>query len=110
MFLLPPRSTRTDTLFPDTTLCRSRKLQPDAITLDLGLSDIDGFVLLDLWKHDPQTSHIPIHVVSGADEASAVLDMGALGVTAKPAGHDELSRVFGALAEDRKSTRLNSSH
>src|SRR3546814_15823785 len=25
--------------------------------------------------------------------------MGALGVTAKPAGHDELSRVFGALAE-----------
>src|SRR3546814_665351 len=67
--------------------------------LDLGLSDIDGFVLLDLLKHDPQTSHIPIHVVSGADEASAVLDMGALGVTAKPAGHDELSRVFGALAE-----------
>src|SRR3546814_19586606 len=67
--------------------------------LDLGLSDIDGFVLLDLLKHDPQTSHIPIHVVSGADEASAVLDMGALGVTATPAGHDELSRVFGALAE-----------
>ena len=29
------------------TLAMARKLQPDAITLDLGLSDIDGFVLLD---------------------------------------------------------------
>jgi hypothetical protein len=25
-------------------------------------------VLLDLLKHDPQTSHVPIHVISGADK------------------------------------------
>ncbi len=43
----------------------ARKLQPSAITLDLGLSDIDGFVLLDLLKHDPETAHIPVHVISG---------------------------------------------
>jgi CheY-like chemotaxis protein len=42
------------------TLAMARKLQPDAITLDLGLSDIDGFVLLDLLKHDPMTRHLPI--------------------------------------------------
>ena len=47
------------------TLAMARKLQPTAITLDLGLADIDGFVLLDLLKHDPQTSHVPIHVISG---------------------------------------------
>jgi CheY-like chemotaxis protein len=47
------------------TLAMARKLQPDAITLDLGLSDINGFVLLDLLKHDPLTSGIPIHVISG---------------------------------------------
>ena len=51
------------------TLAMARKLQPTAITLDLGLADIDGFVLLDLLKHDPETSHVPIHVISGADRS-----------------------------------------
>ena len=72
----------------------ARKLQPDAITLDLGLSDIDGFVLLDLLKHDPRTSHVPIHVISGADRLTSVVDMGAFGVTEKPADQETLARVF----------------
>jgi HAMP domain-containing protein/signal transduction histidine kinase/CheY-like chemotaxis protein len=76
------------------TLALARKLQPHAITLDLGLSDINGFVLLDLLKHDPMTSGIPIHVISGADDASAVTRMGAFGVTQKPANPDELTEVF----------------
>src|SRR5206468_5467553 len=71
------------------TLAMARKLQPAAITLDLGLSDIDGFVLLDLLKHDPQTRDLPIHVISGAEHAGSVVDMGAFGVTEKPASHDE---------------------
>jgi len=80
------------------TLAMARKLQPDAITLDLGLSDIDGWVLLDLLKHDPQTRHLPIHVISGAAEMASVIDMGAFGITAKPADRDELAGVFGKLA------------
>jgi signal transduction histidine kinase/HAMP domain-containing protein/DNA-binding response OmpR family regulator len=76
------------------TLAMARKLQPAAITLDLGLSDIDGFVLLDLLKHDPQTSHVPIHVISGADKLSSVIDMGAFGVTEKPADQEDLAQVF----------------
>jgi CheY-like chemotaxis protein len=76
------------------TLAMARKLQPDAITLDLGLSDINGFVLLDLLKHDPLTAGIPIHVISGADDASSVTRLGAFGVTEKPADPDELTEVF----------------
>jgi CheY-like chemotaxis protein len=80
------------------TLAMARKLQPDAITLDLGLSDIDGYVLLDLLKHDPQTRHVPIHVISGADKLGSVIDMGAFGVTEKPAEEEKLAEVFSGLA------------
>jgi signal transduction histidine kinase/CheY-like chemotaxis protein len=81
------------------TLAMARKLQPTAITLDLGLTDIDGFVLLDLLKHDPITSHLPIHVISGADHAESVMTMGAFGVTPKPAAHEDLSAVFRTLRD-----------
>ncbi|MBB5711051.1 HAMP domain-containing protein [Sphingomonas xinjiangensis] len=85
------------------TLALVRKLQPHAITLDLGLSDIDGFVLLDLLKHDPQTRHLPIHVISGADKVAKALDLGADGVTEKPADKDVLAAVFRDLAEQART-------
>ncbi|MEO6216489.1 MAG: response regulator, partial [Sphingomonas sp.] len=81
------------------TLALARKLQPGAITLDLGLSDIDGFVLLDLLRHDPQTMHLPIHVISGAERLATAVNMGAFGATEKPADADTLARVFRNLAE-----------
>ena len=58
------------------TLALVRKLKPDAITLDLGLADIDGWVLLDLLKHDADSAHLPIHVISGASQLQSVVDMG----------------------------------
>jgi signal transduction histidine kinase/DNA-binding response OmpR family regulator len=82
------------------TLAMARKLQPSAITLDLGLADIDGFVLLDLLKHDPDTRHVPIHVISGVDRSTSALAMGAFGITEKPAERAELVRVFTALREE----------
>jgi signal transduction histidine kinase/DNA-binding response OmpR family regulator/HAMP domain-containing protein len=94
------------------TLAMARKLQPTAITLDLGLADIDGFVLLDLLKHDPDTKHVPIHVISGVDRSRSVLGMGALGVTEKPADRAELVRVFKSLrqeVEGRKPRRRRKS-
>jgi CheY-like chemotaxis protein len=87
------------------TLNMARKLQPSAITLDLGLADIDGFVLLDLLKHDPQTSHVPIHVISGADRSKSVIGMGAFGVTEKPAERGDLVSVFTELRKDSKSQK-----
>jgi CheY-like chemotaxis protein len=87
------------------TLNMARKLQPTAISLDLGLADIDGFVLLDLLKHDPQTRHIPIHVVSGVDHSQSVLGMGAFGVTEKPAERADLVRVFNSLKDHAKAQK-----
>jgi len=87
------------------TLNMARKLQPTAITLDLGLSDIDGFVLLDLLKHDPDTRHVPIHVISGVDRSQSVIGMGAFGITEKPAEREDLVRVFGELREHAQSQK-----
>jgi len=62
----------------------ARTVKPDAITLDLRLPDIDGWVLLDRLKHDPATRHIPVHVISGLDEERRSLQHGALGFLHKP--------------------------
>jgi CheY-like chemotaxis protein/nitrogen-specific signal transduction histidine kinase len=85
------------------TLAMARKLRPDAITLDLGLDDINGFVLLDLLRHDAETRDIPIHVISGADEVSYVTEMGAAGVTGKPAELEDLAEIFGRVREQAKA-------
>ncbi|HEY5458028.1 MAG TPA: HAMP domain-containing protein [Sphingomicrobium sp.] len=82
-----------------------RKIRPSAITLDLGLSDIDGFVLLDLLRHDPDTSDIPVHVISGAEQAEHALTIGAAGVTEKPADRDRIATLFRQIADSAKTAR-----
>jgi signal transduction histidine kinase/DNA-binding response OmpR family regulator/HAMP domain-containing protein len=81
------------------TMAMVRKMQPNAITLDLGLSDIDGFVLLDLLSHDPDTQGIPVHVISGAEQAAHALTIGAAGVTEKPVSADVLGKLFEGIAQ-----------
>jgi HAMP domain-containing protein/CheY-like chemotaxis protein/signal transduction histidine kinase len=62
----------------------ARTLQPHAITLDLRLPDMDGWVVLDQLKHNPNTRHIPVHVISGLDEAARGLESGAIAFLQKP--------------------------
>ena len=87
------------------TIALARKLQPDAITLDLGLDDINGFVLLDLLQHDAATKEIPVHVISGADEVSDVTAMGARDITEKPVDHDALSTLFKSIHDEAKTSK-----
>jgi HAMP domain-containing protein/signal transduction histidine kinase/CheY-like chemotaxis protein len=76
------------------TLALARKLMPDAITLDLGLSDIDGWVLFDLLRHDPKIHGIPIHVISGAEDIEHLARKGAASISAKPVSSEDLHRIF----------------
>jgi HAMP domain-containing protein/signal transduction histidine kinase/CheY-like chemotaxis protein len=89
------------------TLALARKLMPDAITLDLGLSDIDGWVLFDLLRHDPKTHAIPIHVISGAERTEVLNEKGAANVLTKPVSPDDLSRVFAEIKSSRLRTKRN---
>lgn len=79
---------------------------PDAILLDMRLPDSTGLDVLQRLKDSPHTRHIPIHVVSAAENAqNAALQMGAVGYALKPATRDELMKVFGRL-EDKLTQKV----
>src|SRR3546814_13686728 len=86
MIRRPPRSTRTDTLFPDTTLFRS-------------LANSAGFRITTVAINGrKQLSQDEVLAVGGVNGRSSLLFLDAATV------RDKLK------AKDRKSTRLNSSH
>src|SRR3546814_12336337 len=91
MIRRPPRSTRTDTLFPYTTLFRSAidEGRFDARALQHG-GDLRAAAVDD---HRMQAQHLQQHGIGG-----------------ELAGDVALAHGVAAVFEDRKSTRLNSSH
>src|SRR3546814_9390796 len=104
MIRLPPRSTRTDTLFPYTTLCRS-----------IAHRDADAVAFRDAEPGYQRCRHsLGLGVDFSEGDAFVARDKeGRVGVFA--AIMRELVRQCGRGAgdhrqADRKSTRLNSSH
>ncbi|WP_192985447.1 response regulator [Pseudomonas sp. EggHat1] len=75
----------------------ARQFRPDAILLDMRLPDGSGLGVLQRLKDDPQTRHIPVHVVSVEDQSEAALHLGAVGYALKPTSRDQLKDVFGKL-------------
>src|SRR3546814_7479669 len=81
MILRPPRSTRTDTLFPYTTLCRSRVERRDRVVADLvALGQLvalalGGDYVQQLWAleflHHLQRGNHGLHAVA-VDRAGVV--------------------------------------
>src|SRR3546814_6520623 len=109
MIRRPPRSTRTDTLFPYTTLFRSvLRLQPDqrlAVVQDL--AGLGAEIAVDGLEQGGFAGAVRTEqqgdlAVGGAD-AHAVEDLHLAGI----AGDDAPDLQ---CHPDRKSTRLNSSH
>ncbi|MEO6322152.1 MAG: response regulator [Polaromonas sp.] len=78
---------------------------PDAILLDMGLPDRPGLSVLQRLKENPQTRHMPVHVVSGDDRSEAALQMGAIGHALKPTTRDQLKEVFKKL-EDKLTQKI----
>src|SRR3546814_5155778 len=98
MIRRPPRSTRTDTLFPYTTLFRSHRRGEHAAVLDeerLGGEPPDRDARGD---RDPRAIE---HAVGDLDRLGLLdIEAGTMAHVDQPLGE----------AGDRKSTRLNSSH
>ncbi len=92
----------------DTGLALAREFKPDAIVLDMSLPVMDGWTVLDRLKRHPSTRHIPVHIVSGVEEAQPALMAGAAAVVKKPASIEVLQAVFGGIESfiDRAVRRL----
>lgn len=57
---------------------------PTAVILDIGLPGIDGWTVLNELKNNPDTRHIPVHIMSAYDESYEGLKKGAVGYLTKP--------------------------
>ena len=83
----------------------ARDLSPSGILLDVNLPDGSGLTLLDRLKRNPDTRHIPVHMVSVSDRAQTALELGAVGFALKPVQRDELVKAIRKL-EDRLEHRV----
>src|SRR3546814_16864346 len=112
----PPRSTRTDTLFPYTTLFRSAGLGNE----EIGAGDADLGLEIAVAQHAARLGDQRLRVAAARAELHTmgrVIGMMILeqfgdllaGLVQRRAD-DVARRLMGQLDEDRKSTRLNSSH
>src|SRR5581483_6764246 len=65
-------------------LASARALHPAAITLDILLPELDGWEVMSRLKADPETSDIPVVVVSVVDNPDLGMALGALDYFVKP--------------------------
>src|SRR3546814_9631325 len=113
MIRRPPRSTRTDTLFPYTSLFRSidrlAGIQPAGVDGALQAADVHHLeiaredVVEAALRQAPVQRHLAALEALDGHAGARLLALVAVARGLALAGAD-------AAAEDRKSTRLNSSH
>jgi len=72
----------------------AKRLLPQAITLDLGLPDLDGWEVLYRLKNDPATQGIPVLVVTAQDQGQLGPSLGAVDWLTKPV---DAKRLLSAL-------------
>lgn len=78
----------------DQGLALAHAYKPDAILLDLHLPVLDGWAIISRLKSRPELRHIPVHVISTAEENQQSLAMGALSFWKKPSDQAELETAF----------------
>ena len=78
-------------------LAAAAMYRPRAILLDMNLPDHSGLGVLDQLKHNAQTRHIPVHILSVADYAQEALERGALGYDLKPVRRTQIVEALQRL-------------
>jgi len=94
------------TAFGAAGLTLARERQPDAITLDIKLPDMEGWRVLGRLKTEVELRHIPVYVISTDEDRRRALAMGAMAVLPKPVKTREaLEAVFSQIKRVLARTR-----
>ncbi len=90
-------------------LNKTRALRPDLVILDLVLPELDGFAVCESLKRDPETSSIPIILITGLSSEFtryAGLEAGADAYVTKPVTPAELvSKINECLSRPRRPAK-----
>ncbi|WP_236839417.1 response regulator [Beggiatoa leptomitoformis] len=90
----------------DQGLKLARESKPDAITLDVMMPGMDGWMVLSALKNDPALTNIPVIVLSMVEEKSIGYSLGATEYITKPIDRDQLGQVLGKYLKDQRQQWL----
>jgi len=80
-------------------LALAQQFRPTAITLDIRLPIVDGWTVLDRLKHNPDTRHIPVHIISVEETPQRGLKQGAIAYLQKPISNTALLDTLSKIQE-----------
>jgi len=78
----------------DEGLRLARKIRPDAITLDVMMPGMDGWMVLSALKTDPSLAHIPVIMASIVEDKRLGFSLGATEYLIKPVNREQLDVVL----------------
>ncbi len=82
------------------SLRRARELRPDAVTLDVMMSDVDGWTVLSELKNDPDLMQIPVVMLTIVDDRNRGFTLGAADYLTKPIDRKRLVELLSQYRHD----------
>ena len=86
---------------------KAKDLMPDVITLDILMPDGNGFAALFELRRRPETSAIPVIIVSIVDQKDLGLTLGAADYLLKPVDKNQLLRTIHTHVSRKKDSTTN---
>jgi signal transduction histidine kinase/CheY-like chemotaxis protein/methyl-accepting chemotaxis protein len=73
--------------------------KPNAIFLDIGLPQLDGWSVMEKLKDNSDTRHIPVYFISASEQSLEAAKMGAIGYLHKPVNMEQLGAAFNKIEQ-----------
>ncbi|ELS02569.1 signal transduction histidine kinase [Xenococcus sp. PCC 7305] len=84
----------------------AKKIEPDAITLDVMMPGLDGWSVLTSLKADPKTAQIPVIMMTMVDNQNLGYALGAVDYILKPISKNILREVLDGYRSGSTSNRI----